>query len=115
MFDYATRYGEAIERLAQWIRDAEATSRIAKDVLEGELEQAPGSGSPGLYRGENLGKRLIRIASLSRAQTEPHPGATRAPGHAADSGQRRALAAAPGRESAGAPDALATARRSWAP
>jgi NADPH-dependent curcumin reductase CurA len=59
VFDYATRYGEAIERLAQWIREKRLAYR--EDVLEG-LEQAPGS-IAGLYRGENLGKRLIRIAS----------------------------------------------------
>jgi NADPH-dependent curcumin reductase CurA len=31
-----------------------------EDILEG-IEQAPGS-IAGLYRGENLGKRLVRIA-----------------------------------------------------
>jgi hypothetical protein len=34
--------------------------RYREDILDG-IEQAPGS-IAGLYRGENLGKRLIRIA-----------------------------------------------------
>jgi NADPH-dependent curcumin reductase CurA len=34
--------------------------RYREDILEG-IEQAPGS-IAGLYRGENLGRRLIRIA-----------------------------------------------------
>jgi NADPH-dependent curcumin reductase len=35
--------------------------RYREDILEG-IEQAPDS-IAGLYRGENLGKRLIRLAS----------------------------------------------------
>jgi NADPH-dependent curcumin reductase CurA len=57
IFDYAPRFGEAIARLAQWIRDGRM--RYSEDVLEG-IEQAPGA-IAGLYRGENTGKRLIRI------------------------------------------------------
>ena len=57
IFDYAPRFGEALARLAQWIRDGRL--RYSEDVLEG-IEQAPGA-IAGLYRGENTGKRLIRI------------------------------------------------------
>ena len=57
IFDYAHRFEEAITRLAGWVRDGRL--RYAEDVLEG-IEQAPGAiGS--LYRGENTGKRLIKI------------------------------------------------------
>jgi NADPH-dependent curcumin reductase CurA len=35
--------------------------RYREDILEG-IEQAPGA-IAGLYRGENFGKRLIRIAT----------------------------------------------------
>jgi NADPH-dependent curcumin reductase CurA len=57
IFDYAHRFEEAITRLAEWVRDGRL--RYAEDVLEG-IEQAPGAiGS--LYRGENTGKRLIKI------------------------------------------------------
>ena len=44
--------------LAQWIRDGQLVYQ--EDVLDG-IDQAPDA-IAGLYRGENLGKRLIRIA-----------------------------------------------------
>lgn len=58
VLDYAERYAEAVQQLAQWVR--EGLIRYREDILEG-IEQAPGS-IAGLYRGENFGKRLIRIA-----------------------------------------------------
>jgi NADPH-dependent curcumin reductase CurA len=58
IFDYAERYQSARCELARWVRAGEI--RYREDVLEG-LEQAPGSVA-GLYRGENIGKRVIRIA-----------------------------------------------------
>jgi NADPH-dependent curcumin reductase CurA len=58
VLDYADRYPEALAALTEWVRAGEI--RYREDVLEG-LEQAPGS-IAGLYRGENLGKRIIRIA-----------------------------------------------------
>jgi NADPH-dependent curcumin reductase len=57
-FDYMHRYDEAVRRLAQWVRDGRL--RYREDVLDG-LELAPDA-IAGLYRGENLGKRLIRLA-----------------------------------------------------
>jgi NADPH-dependent curcumin reductase CurA len=57
IFDYAPRFEEAIGRLAQWIRDGRL--RYSEDILAG-IEQAPGA-IAGLYRGENTGKRLIKI------------------------------------------------------
>ncbi|MGH6711221.1 MAG: NADP-dependent oxidoreductase [Bradyrhizobium sp.] len=57
IFDYAPRFEEAVVRLAQWIRDGRL--RYSEDILEG-IEHAPGA-IAGLYRGENIGKRLIRI------------------------------------------------------
>jgi NADPH-dependent curcumin reductase CurA len=58
VLDFKPRYPEAIAALAQWVR--EGRIRYREDILEG-IEHAPGS-IAGLYRGENLGKRLIRIA-----------------------------------------------------
>jgi hypothetical protein len=58
VFDYAARYGEGLAALTRWVR--EGAIRYREDVLEG-IEQAPGA-IAGLYRGENLGKRLIKIA-----------------------------------------------------
>jgi NADPH-dependent curcumin reductase CurA len=62
VLDYAARYAEGREQLAQWVRAG--LIRYREDILEG-IEHAPGA-IAGLYRGENLGKRLIRIC--------PHPG-----------------------------------------
>jgi hypothetical protein len=58
IFDYASRFAEARAALAQWVRSG--AIRYREDILEG-IDQAPGA-IAGLYRGENLGKRLIRIA-----------------------------------------------------
>jgi NADPH-dependent curcumin reductase CurA len=58
VLDYAARYAEGREQLAQWVRAG--LIRYREDILEG-IEHAPGA-IAGLYRGENLGKRLIRIA-----------------------------------------------------
>lgn len=57
IFDYAHRFEEAIARLAQWLRDGRL--QYSEDILEG-IEQAPGA-IASLYRGENTGKRLIKI------------------------------------------------------
>jgi NADPH-dependent curcumin reductase len=57
VFDYAHRYPEGLRRLAQWVREGRLVYR--EDVLEG-IERAPDA-IAGLYRGENLGKRLIRL------------------------------------------------------
>ncbi|MBS0536962.1 MAG: NADP-dependent oxidoreductase [Proteobacteria bacterium] len=59
IFDYAHRYEEAVGRLAQWIRDGKLAYR--EDIVDG-IEHAPGAIAE-LYRGENLGKRLIRLSS----------------------------------------------------
>jgi NADPH-dependent curcumin reductase CurA len=58
IFDYADRFPEALRELERWVRAG--TIRYREDLLEG-IEQAPGA-IAGLYRGENLGKRVIRIA-----------------------------------------------------
>lgn len=57
VFDYAPRYEEAIARLAAWVR--EGRLRYREDIVEG-IENCPGAIAE-LYRGENLGKRLIRL------------------------------------------------------
>jgi NADPH-dependent curcumin reductase CurA len=57
VFDYEHRTGDAVRQLAQWVRDGKL--RYREDILEG-LERAPDA-IAGLYRGENLGKRLIKL------------------------------------------------------
>jgi NADPH-dependent curcumin reductase CurA len=56
-FDFQHRYEEAIARLAQWVRDGRL--RYREDIADG-IEHCPGAIAE-LYRGENLGKRLIRL------------------------------------------------------
>jgi len=58
IFDYAKHYAEAWPVLADWVRAGKL--RYREDILDG-IGHAPGA-IAGLYRGENLGKRLIRIA-----------------------------------------------------
>lgn len=57
VFDYQHRYEEAIGRLASWVR--EGRLRYREDIADG-LDRCPGAIAE-LYRGENLGKRLIRL------------------------------------------------------
>ncbi len=56
-FDFQHRYEEAIARLAEWVR--EGRLRYREDIADG-IEHCPGAIAQ-LYRGENLGKRLIRL------------------------------------------------------
>jgi NADPH-dependent curcumin reductase CurA len=58
IFDHVERYPEALRELESWVRNGQI--RYREDILDG-IEQAPGS-IEGLYRGKNLGKRLIRLA-----------------------------------------------------
>ena len=57
IFDYQHRYEEAVLRLAAWVRDGRI--RYREDVGYG-IENCPGA-IAALYRGDNLGKRLIRL------------------------------------------------------
>lgn len=58
IFDHADHYPAARRDLAQWLREGKLI--YLEDVLDG-IEHAPDA-IAGLYRGENLGKRLIRLA-----------------------------------------------------
>ena len=57
IWDYEHRYEEAVTRLAMWVRDGGLHYR--EEILDG-IATAPDA-IAGLYRGENLGKRLIRL------------------------------------------------------
>jgi NADPH-dependent curcumin reductase CurA len=57
VFDYQHRYEEALSRLAAWVRAGKLQYR--EDILDG-IEGCPDA-IAGLYRGDNLGKRLIRL------------------------------------------------------
>jgi NADPH-dependent curcumin reductase CurA len=56
-FDYQHRSEEAVTRLAQWVR--EGRLRYREEITDG-IETCPGA-IASLYRGENLGKRLVRL------------------------------------------------------
>jgi NADPH-dependent curcumin reductase CurA len=57
ILDHKDHYPAARADLARWVR--EGLIRFEEDILDG-IEQAPDA-IAGLYRGENLGKRLIRV------------------------------------------------------
>jgi NADPH-dependent curcumin reductase CurA len=50
-------YEGSVAQLADWVREGRLRDR--EDILEG-IEACPDA-LAGLYRGENLGKRLIRL------------------------------------------------------
>jgi hypothetical protein len=56
--DFFQQRAEATDQLASWIADGQLVVR--EDILEG-LEAAP-RGLIGLLRGENIGKRMVRVA-----------------------------------------------------
>lgn len=58
VFDHMDRWDEAVTRLAAWIREGRLT--YAEDVLDG-LDACPDA-LAGIYRGDNLGKRIIRLS-----------------------------------------------------
>jgi hypothetical protein len=57
IFDHPEHEDVALHDLAGWLRSGQL--RYLEDVLDG-IDQAPGA-IAGLYRGDNLGKRLIRL------------------------------------------------------
>jgi len=57
IFDHPEHHATARTNLAQWLREGKL--QYVEDILDG-IEQAPDA-IAGLYRGENLGKRLIRL------------------------------------------------------
>lgn len=63
ILDHRAHAEAARRELAGWVRDGRI--RYVEDVLDG-IEQAPDA-IAGLYRGENLGKRLIRLTPDSTA------------------------------------------------
>lgn len=60
IFQYASRYGEALPQLAKWHRESRLKHR--ETVAEG-IENAP-SAFVGMLCGENIGKQLVRISNL---------------------------------------------------
>ncbi len=59
VFDWRDRWDEAVARLADWVRAGRLSYQ--EDILDG-IEACPDA-LAGLYRGDNFGKRLIRLAA----------------------------------------------------
>ncbi|MGM0448762.1 MAG: NADP-dependent oxidoreductase [Methanobacteriota archaeon] len=57
--DFATRFGEASERLGRWVASGELEHR--ETVVEG-LENAPDA-FLGLFAGDNIGKQVVRVST----------------------------------------------------
>lgn len=58
VLDYYDRREAAEDKLATWVEEGRLISR--EDIIDG-LEHAPGA-LIGLLHGENIGKRMIRVA-----------------------------------------------------
>ncbi|HYP48647.1 MAG TPA: NADP-dependent oxidoreductase [Thermoleophilaceae bacterium] len=63
VFDYADRYAEAAREMSGWMKEGKLSSR--EDVVEG-LESFPDTLLK-LFRGENSGKLIVKVASESQA------------------------------------------------
>ncbi|KAK2460355.1 hypothetical protein APHAL10511_007744 [Amanita phalloides] len=59
VFDYASRYPEALQELAKGISNGSIKRKF--HIIEGGVEQAPVA-LPMLYKGENSGKLVVRVA-----------------------------------------------------
>ncbi|MFC4522547.1 NADP-dependent oxidoreductase [Cupriavidus pinatubonensis] len=59
--DYRSRFQEAVEVMAKWVRDGQLKYRV--DIVEG-IEQAPAALNR-LFTGKNIGKQLVRLAPES--------------------------------------------------
>ena len=61
--DFATRFGEASERLGEWVASGDLKHR--ETVVEG-LENAPDA-FLGLFSGDNVGKQVVRVSAADEA------------------------------------------------
>jgi hypothetical protein len=57
IFDHMDRYADSVPQLATWVRSGQL--RYQEEILEG-IEACPDA-LAGLYRGENTGKRVVRL------------------------------------------------------
>jgi NADPH-dependent curcumin reductase CurA len=59
VFDFAARFPEGQQQMAQWIN--EGRMKYQESIVDG-LENAP-QAFIGLFHGENIGKQLVRVAA----------------------------------------------------
>jgi hypothetical protein len=60
VFDYASRYGDAVREMANWMQAGKLKSR--EHIVEGGLQKFPETLLM-LFSGENLGKLVLKVAS----------------------------------------------------
>lgn len=58
MLDYLPRFGEAFSDLTRWVASGDI---VHKEDIQNGFENAPRT-LQRLFRGENLGKQLLRVA-----------------------------------------------------
>jgi NADPH-dependent curcumin reductase len=58
VFDWAPRYGEAVQQMAQWMAEGKLKSR--EDIVQG-IETFPETLLK-LFNGENFGKLILQVA-----------------------------------------------------
>lgn len=63
--DYSERFPEAYEQLGKWVKEGKLTYR--ENIVDG-LENAP-KAFLGLFRGENIGKQLVRVRQENEVGT----------------------------------------------
>jgi NADPH-dependent curcumin reductase CurA len=56
--DYMARFGEALPEMAGWLREGKLKYR--EDIIDG-FENLPRA-FIGLFHGENIGKRMVKVA-----------------------------------------------------
>lgn len=61
VFDYADRYGEAVQKMAGWLKEGKLKSR--EDIVKGKVADFPDTFLK-LFSGANLGKLILEIESL---------------------------------------------------
>jgi NADPH-dependent curcumin reductase CurA len=59
VFDYAERFGEAAQEMAQWIGEGKITTK--EHVVQGTIDDFPATLQM-LFRGENVGKLVLELA-----------------------------------------------------
>lgn len=59
VFDYASRYPEAMQHMAEWVQAGKI--RYRENIVEG-FENTP-KALIGLFHGENIGKQLVRVTA----------------------------------------------------
>jgi NADPH-dependent curcumin reductase CurA len=64
VFDYAKKYGEALQELASWLSQGKLKRK--EHIVQGGIEGAP-KALVDLYAGVNTGKMMVEVAPISEA------------------------------------------------